>query len=113
MANLRNLPTETPMQLASLITSKKNQIISMALSNSEHIQMSLFAFADKETVSEEEYFGDTMYLVIEGETQINQNGKEHLLKAGDIFMVPAHTLHAIGGESAFKMLQITLNEGDK
>ncbi len=109
MANLRNLPTENPMQLASLITSKKNQIVSMALSNSEHLQMSLFTFADKETVSEEEYFGDTMYFVLEGETQINKDGKEYILKAGDVFMVPAHVLHAIGGESEFKLLQITVN----
>ncbi len=112
MSKLRNLPTESPEQLASLITPKKNQIVSMALSKSEHLQMSLFTFADKETVSEEEYFGDTMYLVVEGETQINQNGKEYFLKAGDTFMVPAHTLHAIGGKSEFKLLQITVNEGE-
>ncbi len=112
MANLRNLPTEIPMQMASLITPKKNQIISMALANSEHLQMSLFTFADKETVSEEEYFGDTMYFILEGETQINQNGKEYLLNTGDTFMVPAHTLHAIGGKGAFKVLQITLNKGE-
>ena len=112
MASLRNLPNESPVQLASLITLKKNQIVSMALSKSEHLQMSIFAFADQETVSEEEYFGDTMYLVLEGETHISKNGKEYLLKAGDTFMVPAHTLHAIGGKSAFKLLQITVNEGE-
>ena len=112
MANLRNLPTENPMELASLITPKENQVISMALSKSDHVEVSLFTFADKETVSEEEYFGDTMYLVLEGETLITQNGKEHLLKTGDTFMVPAHILHAIGGKGAFKVLQITLNKGE-
>lgn len=109
MASLRNLPTESPAQMASLIESKKNQVVSMALSKSEHLQMSLFAFADNETVSEEEYFGDTMYLVIEGETEVNQGGKVHHLKTGDTFMVPAHTLHEIGGTGSFKLLQITLN----
>lgn len=111
MGTLKNLPTESPEKLTSLITSKKNQIISMALSNSRHLQMSIYAFADKETVSEEKYFGDTMYLVIEGETQIKKGEKEYNLKTGDTFMVPAHTLHAIGGDTAFKLLQITLNEG--
>ncbi|MFA5528205.1 MAG: cupin domain-containing protein [Peptostreptococcales bacterium] len=112
MERLRNLPTEKPMEIASLIEPKKDQIISMALSKSNHVQMSLFTFSDKETVSEEEYFGDTMYLILEGETFITQNGKELLLKTGDTLMVPAHTLHAIGGKGAFKVLQITLNKGE-
>jgi len=67
MAKLRNLPQICPVPMESLIKSKKNQIVSMALSDSDHVQVSLFTFADKETVSEEEYFGDTMYLVVEGE----------------------------------------------
>lgn len=112
MENFKNLPKGKPEPLTSLITAKKNQIISMALSNSKHMQMSIYAFADKETVSEEKYFGDTMYLVLEGETQIEKEGKRYDLKTGDTFMVPAYTLHAIGGDTAFKLLQITLNEGE-
>lgn len=110
MNTLRNLPQDNPENLAELISPKKNQIVSMALSQSDHLHISLFTFADKETVSEEEYFGDTMYLLVEGETYVTQNGKEHLLKEGDVFSVPAHTLHAIGGKGEFKVLQITVNE---
>lgn len=76
----------------------------MALLKSEHVQISLFTFADKEIISKEEYFGDTMYLVLEGETLVAPNGKEHLLKTEDTLMVPAHVLHAIGGKGAFKVL---------
>lgn len=61
----------------------------MNFSASEHIQIILFTFADKETVSEEEYYGDTMYLVIEGETYITKKEEKYHLKTGDIFMVPA------------------------
>jgi len=110
MAVLKNLPKDKPLQIASMIQTKANQIVSMALSDSEHIQMMLFAFADKETVSEEEYFGDTMYLVIEGEAIIKQKENAHFLKAGDVFFVPSHTLHSIGGKESFKLLQITISE---
>ena len=110
MARLRNVPRDEPQFLAELITPKKNQIVSMALSQSDHFHVSLFTFADKETVSEEEYFGDTMYYVLEGETLIHLNDREVLVKAGQVFSVPAHTLHAIGGKEAFKVLQITVNE---
>ncbi|MGC6175091.1 cupin domain-containing protein [Lacrimispora sp. 38-1] len=110
MACLRNLPTKAAKELASLITPKKNQIVSMNLSQSDHLQISLFTFADQETVSEEEYYGDTMYLVIEGETFITQKEEKHHLKQGDTLMVPARTVHAVGGKGSFKLLQITVND---
>lgn len=110
MATLRNLPQESPESLASLITLKENQIISMALSKSDHVQIALFAFADNEDVTEEEYFGDTMYYIIEGEAFITMDGKQIDLKTGDVFSVPAHKLHAISGKGAFKVLHITIKE---
>ncbi|WP_099469476.1 cupin domain-containing protein [Konateibacter massiliensis] len=110
MGYLRNLPTEEVKNLASLITSKKNQIVSMNISNSDQLQISLFTFADGETISEEEYYGDTMYLVIEGETYITQGEQKYYLKTGDTLMVPANTSHEVGGKGAFKLLQITVSE---
>ncbi|SMB85068.1 Mannose-6-phosphate isomerase, cupin superfamily [Desulfonispora thiosulfatigenes DSM 11270] len=110
MATLRNLPQDMPKLLAELISPKKNQIISMALAQSEHLQITLLTFADNENVSEEEYFGDTMYYIVEGEAIITQGENVHHLKAGDVFMVPAHVLHEIAAKGAFKVLQITVNE---
>lgn len=110
MANLRNLPTEKPLCMADMITPKNNQIVSMALSKSDNVHISLFTFANKETVSEEEYYGDTMYFMIEGETYIKLDGENYHLKQGDVFSVKAHRLHAIGGIGEFKVMQITVNE---
>lgn len=107
---LKNLPLENAQNLADLITPKHNQVVSMALSKSDNVQVTLFTFADKETVSEEEYLGDTMYYIVEGETYVGQKGNKTLLKTGDVFSVPAHTLHEIGGKGAFKVLQITINK---
>lgn len=110
MATLRNLPQEVPQNLADLIAFKNNQVVSMGLSKSDHMQISIFSFDGKENVSEEEYFGDTMYYILEGETCVTKDDKEYLIKAGEVFYVPAHTLHAIGGIGSFKLLQITVNE---
>lgn len=110
MAILRNLPSEEPKNLSSLITPKTNQIVSMALSKSEDFQLTVFTIADKETVSEEEYFGDTMYFILEGETYITIDDKIHTLKTGDVFKVPAHIIHSIGGKGEFKLLQLTVVE---
>ncbi|PIE03819.1 MAG: cupin [Acidobacteria bacterium] len=107
---IKHISTQKPEALAALIEPKPNQVVSMALSNSDHIYMTLFSFADGEMVSEEEYTGTTMYYLLEGETKITRQGREHRLKAGDVLAVPAQELHAVGGLAAFKMLQITITE---
>ncbi|MCF4115103.1 MULTISPECIES: cupin domain-containing protein [Dethiosulfovibrio] len=108
MGILKNLPTQEAEGLASLIEGEKNQVVSMALSESDHVHVSLFTFADREMVSEERYPGDTMYLVVEGETLIAQGERKSRLKAGEVFMVPKDVPHAVGGAEAFKVLQITM-----
>ena len=110
MNTLRNLPTESPSSLASLIDIREGRVVSMALSRSDTCQMMLMAFGTGESVSEETYFGDTLYTVVEGEMPLFIGSTKHLLKTGDSLMIPAVTLHAIGGEGSFKLLQITLQK---
>lgn len=108
MDTLRNLPLETPQPLADLIAIQPGSVVSMALSRSDHCQMILLAFAEGEGVSEERYFGDTLYLVLEGAMTLRQQGTRHTLQSGDSLLIPAGTSHAIGGAGPFKILQITL-----
>lgn len=107
---IKNLPQEIPENLSDLIQIHKNQVVSMTLALSEKAQMTMLSFDEGEMVSEEEYFGDTMYYVLQGETQITSPGKEVQLKEGDVFMVPKHVPHAVGPGKAFKMLQITIHD---
>ena len=46
MDTLRNLPLETPQPLADLIAIQPGSVVSMALSRSDHCQMTLLAFAE-------------------------------------------------------------------
>lgn len=110
MSMLKNLPIKEAKPIRELVDIRKGQVLSMALSNSDHVQMTLLSFAENEMVSEESYFGDTMYLLLEGETEITIENRKIPLRAGEVYMVPTHILHAIGGGKAFKILQITINE---
>ena len=110
MSPLRNLPTTSPASLASLIDIRDGRVVSMALSKSDACQMMLMAFGTGESVSEETYFGDTLYTVLEGEMSLFIGDTKHLLKAGDSLMIPAGISHAIGGSGNFKLLQITLEK---
>ena len=108
MEHLKNLPSDQVAALAQMVTIQPGRVVSMALSRNEHCQMTLLAFADGESVSEECYFGDTFYYVLEGEMPLQCGETAHTLHAGDCIAVPANTLHAIGGSSPFKLLQITV-----
>ena len=107
MVDLKNVPTE-PTLLTELINAKKNQVVSMALSKRDDVTVSVFSFSDNEGVSEEEYFGDTLYYVLEGKMSISINEKTYELKQGECMAVEAKTSHAIGSKTAFKVMQITL-----
>lgn len=110
MPILKNLPTQKAESIKELIDIRKGQVLSMALSNSEHVQMTILSFSENEMVSEESYFGDTMYILLEGETKIMMEDKEIHLCEGETCMIPSRTLHAVGGGKAFKILQIIVNE---
>lgn len=111
MSIIKNLPIGKPEKLKELIKIKKNQVISKSLSASEHVNMTLLSFSDQEDISEEKYFGDTMYYIVEGTTYLKQGATATILEAGDVVSVAANTLHGIGGKGSFKVLQITVNKG--
>ena len=108
MEVLRNLPTGEPEQLAGLIAVQPGRVVSMAMSRSQRCQMTLLAFGDGESVSEERYFGDTLYYVLEGSMPLRMESGERTLTAGQCLAVPAGVSHAVGGGGSFKLLQITL-----
>lgn len=108
MDALRNLPTQQPEQLAQLIQIQPGRVVSMSMSRQENCQMTLLAFGDGESVSEERYFGDTLYYVLEGSMPLRMESGERTLTAGQCLAVPAGVSHAVGGGGSFKLLQITL-----
>ena len=111
----RNLPTDEARPIAGLIESRQGQVSSMALASGGAVDFMLMAFAAGESVSEEEYFGDTLYQVVEGMADVVLPDRRVAVAAGEAFMVPAHIPHAVEGYegSAFKIMQLTIPEERK
>lgn len=107
---LRNLPTDAAQSIAGLINIRPGQVSSMALTRGESFDMTLLAFAPGESVSEEEYFGDTLYFVVEGAAEVVLPESRVAVHAGEVLKVDAHVLHAVEGadERGFKLLQVNL-----
>ncbi len=108
MGKLRNLPKDSPELLNDLIDIREGRVISMALSKSDSCQIMLLSFGDGESVSEETYFGDTFYYVLEGKMPVYEDGNKKVIHEGECLCVPKGVLHAVGGEGPFKILQITV-----
>ncbi len=107
---LRNLPTGQAADFSSLINCNAGQVSSMALTRNAGFDMTLLAFAAGESVSEEEYFGDVMYYVLEGAAEVVLPQQSIVVQAGQVLRVEAHVLHSVEGHegSQFKLLQINL-----
>lgn len=107
--SLRNLPLESAASLSSLIEARSGQVSSKSLAAADGIAMTLFAFAPGESVSEEEYPGDTLYLCVEGRTRLVLPDARIELDCDQVLCVPAHIQHAVEGvdDAGFKILQIT------
>lgn len=110
---LRNLPEADAAPLASLIACHPGQVSSMSLVRgglASGLSATLFAFAAGESVSEERYEGDTLYLCVEGAMVLTwPDGRRAPLSAGDVLKVPAGEEHAVEGVGGpFKMLQLTV-----
>ncbi len=104
---LKNLPTAAPEPLAGLLTNRPGQVSSMALTQlDDTTSITLMAFADGESVSEEAYDGDVLYYVLEGAADVVFGQRRERLEAGAVLMVPKGQLHAVEAAGAFKMLQI-------
>ena len=106
---LRHIPTTKAQCLAHLISAPDGQVSSKALAQAAGVDITLLAFSAGESVSEEEYFGDTLYLLVEGKAVVLLPTGAIPLSAGEVLCVPARTQHALENVGcAFKILQITV-----
>lgn len=104
----KNLPISEGVDLADLIDVESNQVVSMAIAKGDNIQAMLLGLSKGEIISEEEYFGDTMYFVIEGSMSITVGGETSILRKNQIFMVKEHRINALEALEDTKLLQMTM-----
>jgi quercetin dioxygenase-like cupin family protein len=104
------MTTETkfvPAQAANaigLVDYQPGSIVSREIVKKANGKVMVFAFDASEGLSEHTSPFDALVQVLEGEVEISISGKPHVLKQGELILMPANQPHALKALSRFKMI---------
>jgi quercetin dioxygenase-like cupin family protein len=101
-----------PLDLESLVTYQKHSVVSKQVLNKKAGTLTLFAFDKGEGLSEHTAPYDASVLVLDGKAEIKIGGKPHVLKKGEMIIMPANVPHALKAVEPFKMLLIMIRSAE-
>lgn len=96
------------IQLSGLVNYQEQSVVSREIIKKSTGIVTLFAFDEGQGLSEHTAPFDAMVHVLEGQVEITISGKLHLLKDGDMIIMPAGQPHALKALKRFKMLLIMI-----
>jgi len=106
-----NIDKSKVFRLVDLSGYQVNSIVSQTMINTECDTVTFFAFDEGQGLSEHSAPYDAMVYLLEGEAEIKIEGKIHLLKKGEIIIMPADKSHALHAIKKFKMILILCKQG--
>ncbi|MBU0576481.1 cupin domain-containing protein [Patescibacteria group bacterium] len=93
-----------PYTLKELISYQDGSIVSRELIKTSKTTITAFAFAQGQSLSEHTTPFTAFVQVLDGEAFISVDEREHLVKEGEILIMPANSPHALQAKKQFKML---------
>jgi len=94
--------------LSGLIDYSKDSIVSKAIIDKTAGTITLFAFDKGQGLSEHQAPYHAFVAVIEGKGLITIGGKDNIVSAGEIIVMPANVPHSVKAEEKFKMLLVMI-----
>ena len=90
--------------LVELLEYQQGSIVSRVLLKNKGGTVTLFAFAQGESLSEHTAPFEALVFVIDGEAEVELAGKTYSVRAGETITLPANIPHAVKAATRFKML---------
>jgi quercetin dioxygenase-like cupin family protein len=94
--------------LVGLISYQEGSVVSRTVIDKKAGTVTLFAFAEKQGLSEHTAPFDAMVIILEGTATVTIAGKPVTLKEGETTIMPANKPHALAAVTPFKMLLIMI-----
>ena len=101
---IKNIEHATPLSLKELVQYDEGKVASMTLAQQTGVGITVFAFDAGEGVSTHSAPGDAMVQILEGDAEITIDGENHILKEGEIIVMPKNIPHAVKAVTRFKMI---------
>lgn len=101
---IKNIDFEKAVELESLIQYGEGQVVSRTLSQGKAVSITLFAFDKEEEISSHDSAGDAMVYILDGTARITIGTTEHLVRKGEVIVMPAKVPHALFAIEKFKMI---------
>lgn len=96
------------MNLANLIGYQEASVVSRTLIDKKAGTVTLFAFDEKQSLSEHTAPFDALVCIVEGEAEIVISNRKLHAKQGETVILPANKPHALKAISRLKMLLIMI-----
>ena len=90
--------------LRDLIGYQEGSVVSRTLIDKKAGTVTLFAFDEKQGLSEHTAPYDALVYVLDGEVEVTISGKPITLRQGEVTIMPANESHALAAKTKFKML---------
>ena len=108
MSNEKQSDSENPLananNLENLIAYQKDSVVSKTIIGKKTGTVTLFAFDKGQGLSEHTAPFEAIVFIVDGESEITVADKSHLVKKGEMIILPANIPHALQALSPFKML---------
>jgi len=96
------------INLSKAIEYQEGSVVSKELLKSKNDNITLFAFDEGQGLNEHNAPFDAFVYIADGEAEITISSNVHLLKAGEIIIMPADQPHSLKATERFKMLLIMI-----
>jgi len=97
-------------KISDLIEFQKDSVVSKTLIKKEKCTITVFAFDKGQGLSEHTAPFDALVQVIEGVAEVIISSKSHIIKAGEMIILPAGKPHALKAKEQFKMMLVMIRE---
>lgn len=92
------------MPLADMISYQPGSVVSRKILGRKGGNVTLFAFAEGEGLTEHTSPYEALVLVLDGQAEIRIGGETHVVGSGESILLPATVPHALDARVRFKML---------
>ena len=94
--------------LDEMLAYQDSSVVSRTLINKNIGTVTLFSFDQDEGLSEHTAPFDALVYVFDGKAEISISKKAHLVKKGEMIIMPANEPHALQATEKFKMLLVMI-----